>query len=63
MNTRRPGISKIWPPARGRHRATMVEGSRHRGDRESRAQWMPALAASRERLVGSAVLSAVGRSS
>ncbi len=62
MNTRRPGISKIWPPACGRHRATMVEGSR-RGDRLNRSQWLPALAASRERLVGSAVLSAVGRSS
>jgi len=50
MNTHRPGISSIWQPARGRHRATMVEGRRQRSGRPRRNPWLPALAASRERL-------------
>jgi hypothetical protein len=53
MNQRRPGISSIWQPARGRHRATMVEGRRGRDDRPRRSPWLPALAASRERLAAS----------
>jgi hypothetical protein len=51
MNQRRPGISKILQPARGRHRATMVEGRRHHIGIPRRSPWLPALAASRERLV------------
>jgi hypothetical protein len=62
MNQRRPGISTIWQPARGRHRATMVEGRRHRNGLPRRSQWLPDLAASRERLVGSAVKTAVSSS-
>jgi hypothetical protein len=62
MNQRRPGISGMWQPARGRHRATMVEGRRHRVDLPRRSHWLPDLAASRERLVGSAVKAAVGSS-
>jgi hypothetical protein len=62
MNQRRPGISSIWQPARGRHRATMVEGRRHRIGMPRRSQWLPDLAASRERLVDSAVKAAVGGS-
>ncbi len=61
MNQRRSGISSIWQPARGRHRATMAEGRRHRVIRR-RSHWLPDLAASRERLVGSAVKAAVGGS-
>ncbi len=53
MNQHRPGISSIWQPARGRHRAAMVEGRRHRGGRPRRSPWLPALAASRERLAAS----------
>jgi hypothetical protein len=50
MNQRRPVITSIWQPARGRHRATMVEARRPRGGRLRRSPWLPALAASRERL-------------
>jgi hypothetical protein len=53
MNQRRPGITSIWQPARGRHRATIVEARRHRGGRPRRSPWLPALAASRERLAAS----------
>jgi hypothetical protein len=56
MNHRRPAITSIWQPARGRHRATIVEARRHRGGRPGRSPWLPALAASRERLVTSASL-------
>lgn len=62
MNQRRSGISSIWQPARGRHSATMVEGRRHRAGMPRRSQWLPDLAASRERLVGSAVKAAMGSS-
>jgi hypothetical protein len=62
MNQRRSGISSIWQPARGRHRATMVEGRRHRVALPRRSQWLPDLAASHERLVGSAVKAAMGGS-
>lgn len=62
MNQRRSGISSIWQPARGRHRATMVEGRRHRVALPRRSHWLPDLAASRERLVDSAVKAAVGGS-
>lgn len=62
MNQRRSGISNIWRPARGRHRATMVEGRRHRVAMSRRSHWLPDLAASRERLVGSAVKAAVSGS-
>jgi hypothetical protein len=55
MNQRRPGITSIWQPSRGRHRATIVEARRHRG-RPRRSPWLPALAASRERLATSANL-------
>jgi len=54
-------------PAAGRNRATMVEARRtvidrlrRRGVWPSRNPWMPALAASRERVVGSAVLGVRG---
>jgi hypothetical protein len=53
MNQRRPVITSIWQPARGRHRATMVEARRGGGGRSRRSPWLPALAASRERLVTS----------
>ena len=56
MNQRRPGITTIWQPARRRHRATIVEAGRHRGGRPRRSPWLPALAASRERLATSANL-------
>jgi hypothetical protein len=62
MNQRRSGISSIWQPARGRHRATIVEARRHRTGLPRRSQWLPELAASRERLVGSAVKAAVSSS-
>ena len=62
MNQRRSGISSIWQPARGRHRATMAEGRRHRVALSRRSHWLPDLAASRERLVGSVVKAAVGGS-
>ena len=62
MNQRRSGISSIWQPARGRHRATMVEGRRLRVGMSRRSVWLPDLAASRERLVGSAVKAAMGGS-
>ena len=62
MNQRRSGISSIWQPARGRHRATMVEGRRHRVGLPRRSVWLPDHAASRERLVGSAVKAAMGGS-
>jgi hypothetical protein len=62
MNQRRSSISRIWQPARGRHRATMVEGRRQRVALPRRSHWLPDLAASRERLVGSAVKAAVSSS-
>jgi hypothetical protein len=62
MNQRRSGISSIWQPARGRHRATMAERRHHRVALPRRSQWLPDLAASRERLVGSAVKAAMGGS-
>ena len=62
MNQRRSGISSIWQPARGRHRATMAEGRRRSAALPRRSQWLPDLAANRERLVGSAVKAAMGGS-
>jgi hypothetical protein len=62
MNQRRPGITSIWQPARGRHRATIVESRRRRTAPPARNHWLPDLAASRERLVGSAVKAAVSGS-
>jgi hypothetical protein len=62
MNQRRSAIRSIWQPARGRHRATMAEARRHRVALPRRSHWLPDLAASRERLVGSAVKAAVGGS-
>jgi len=56
MNQRRPGITSIWQPARGRHRATIVEARRHRGGSPRRSPWLPALAASSERLAARADL-------
>jgi len=53
MNQRRPGITSIWHPARGRHRATIVEARRRPGGKPRRSPWLPALAASRERLATS----------
>ena len=61
MNQRRSGISSIWQPARGRHRATIVEG-RRRAAPSRRSHWLPDRAASRERLVGSTVKAAVSGS-
>jgi hypothetical protein len=53
MNPRRPDITSIWRPARGRHRATIVEARRRPGGKPRRSPWLPALAASRERLATS----------
>jgi hypothetical protein len=51
MKQRQPGIITIWQPARGRHRSTMVEGRGHGVARSRRSPWLPALAASGERVV------------
>jgi hypothetical protein len=56
MNQRLAGITSIWRSARGRHRATIVETRRHRGGRPRHSPWLPALAASRERLTPSSNL-------